>query len=249
MPDIDISAWLGAGYGVALLMVAYLIDIAARRATTQIESHRAGGFEYDPDHDAWVCPEDQWLYPQSFDPDNRVMRYRGSPSVCNACPVKDSCTTSDDGREMRRNVDTWPGTETAKFYRGIACSVTILAVLWPALTTLMVDDWASQLLSLVAGGAIALAAAPLWAFLARTKADPGVFSPVQTQTADETAAARSTAAERFRRRRTKFASDNRYSTPPLDGLDPDAPAPLIAADTIPVRPSRYASDRRNDNAN
>ena len=45
-------------------------------------------FVYHEDHDAWLCPEDQWLWPKSFDPDNRVMRYRGSPSICNACPVK-----------------------------------------------------------------------------------------------------------------------------------------------------------------
>ena len=48
------------------------------------EGGASGGFSYHEDHDAWTCPEDQWLWPQSFDPDNRVMRYRGSPTVCNS---------------------------------------------------------------------------------------------------------------------------------------------------------------------
>ena len=51
------------------------------------EADAAGGFSYHQDHDAWKCPEDQWLWPQSFDPDHRVMRYRGSPSICNACSM------------------------------------------------------------------------------------------------------------------------------------------------------------------
>ena len=104
MTDIEIGAWLAAGYAVALVLVAYGIDRMARRAHTTLQDKHTAGFTYHDAHDAWLCPEDQWLWPQSFDPDNRVMRYRGSASVCNSCPVKATCTTSDDGREMRRMV-------------------------------------------------------------------------------------------------------------------------------------------------
>ena len=119
------EVWLAVGYGLFLLLVAYGLDLAARRTSSQSGQWRSGGFKYHADHDAWVCPEDQWLWPQSFDPDNRVMRYRGSPTVCNSCPVKDSCTSSDDGREMRRMIDVWPASESARFHRGIACAVAV----------------------------------------------------------------------------------------------------------------------------
>ena len=139
MTGIEVTAWLAAGYGLVLLLVAYGIDRLARRAQNRLLEQRNGGFVYHEDHDAWLCPEEQWLWPKSFDPDNRVMRYRGSPSVCNACPVKDTCTSSNDGREMRRFVDSWPASESARFHRGIACSVTVLAVAWPAATAFTVD--------------------------------------------------------------------------------------------------------------
>src|SRR5690606_16337227 len=100
MSAIELPSVLGAGYAVVLLLVAYGIDLLARRVHIANDEHQTQGFTYHEDHDAWLCPQDQWLWPQSFDPDNRVMRYRGSPSVCNSCPVKDSCTTTDDGREL-----------------------------------------------------------------------------------------------------------------------------------------------------
>ena len=75
------------------------------------------------DHDAWVCPQDHWLWPTSFDPKHRVMRYRALPVVCNSCPVKSTCTTSDHGREISREIDPWPHSDAGRFHRGIACCV------------------------------------------------------------------------------------------------------------------------------
>ena len=49
------------------------------------------------------------------------MRYRAKPSVCNTCPVKSTCTTSDHGREISREIDPWPHSEAGQFHRGIAC--------------------------------------------------------------------------------------------------------------------------------
>ena len=206
MTDIELMAWLAAGYGVVLLLVAYGIDQLARRAHTKMNDDRAGGFVYHENHDAWLCPEDQWLYPKSFDPDNRVMRYRGLPLVCNSCPVKDTCTASDDGREMKRHVDPWPASESARFHRGIACSVTVLAVLWPALTALMVTSWTSQVLALATAFLIALGALPLWAHLRRTPADP---LGAVVRTLDQTMEDRQAAAAAITRARTSYASDRR----------------------------------------
>ena len=114
------TTWFAVGYGVTLLVVAYLVDLMAKRAATNVERQRSGGFRYHADHDAWLCPEDQWLWPQSFDPDNRVMRYRASPTVCNACPVKDTCTTSAGGREIARQSGAVPARRIVEWARAAA---------------------------------------------------------------------------------------------------------------------------------
>jgi hypothetical protein len=125
------SVWLVAAYALLLVAVAWGFDLMARRASVRAARWRTGQFVYHADHDAWVCPQDQWLWPTSFDPEHRVMRYRAKPSVCNSCPVKSTCTTSNDGREVSREVDPWPYSEAGRFHRGIACVVAGLALLMP----------------------------------------------------------------------------------------------------------------------
>lgn len=126
------TIWLIAAYTLFLILVAHGFDRLARVTARRSERWRGGGFTYHPDHDAWVCPEDQWLWPVSFDPDNRLMRYRATPTICSACPVKDSCTTSSTGREMTREVDPWPHSEAGRFHRGISCTIALLGALLPA---------------------------------------------------------------------------------------------------------------------
>lgn len=209
MMQIEMWAWLASGYALALVLVAYGIDRMAKRAQHTLTDHHAPGFTYHEDHDAWLCPEDQWLWPRSFDPDNRVMRYRGSPSVCNHCPVKDTCTTSDDGREMRRMIDTWPASESARFHRGIACAVTALAVLWPLATAFTVSSWHSQILLLAVAAAVGVVSLPLWSHLRHTPADP---HGVLVKSLDENLQDRSADAAALVRRRTTYASDRRESS-------------------------------------
>lgn len=128
-PDLDV--WLVAAYSGFLLSVAYGFDVLARRVAVRSQAWRNGAFSYHPDHDAWVCPQDQWLWPTTFDPEQRTMRYRAKPSVCNSCPVKQDCTTSAHGREVVREVDPWPHSEAGRFHRGIACAVALVAFLLP----------------------------------------------------------------------------------------------------------------------
>lgn len=206
MSTLEPMVWIAAGYGTLLLLIAYGIDQFARRAQSVHEKQQAPGFTYHEDHDAWQCPEDQWLWPQSFDPDNRVMRYRGSPTICNSCPVKDSCTSSDDGREMRRLIDVWPASESARFHRGIACAVTVLAAVWPLTTAFTVEGWVAQVLLLAVAGLIALASLPLWSHLRRT---PAVPEGVRMSSVEENVQERSIIAETIARRRTSYASDRR----------------------------------------
>ena len=155
MTRVDTAVWLTAGYAVFLVLVAHGFDHLARITARRSDRWRTGGFVYHADHDAWVCPQDQWLWPVSFDADNRVMRYRATPTVCNACPVKASCTTSSKGREIAREVDTWPHSEAGRFHRGIACTIAALAGLLPLVSLVTERD---ALDALVLLGTIAVAA-------------------------------------------------------------------------------------------
>jgi len=192
MGDIDITVWLASGYAVFLLLVAFVLDLSARHAATRTQAWRSGTFAYREDHDAWVCEEDQWLWPMSFDPDSRVMRYRASPKACNACP--NSCTTSQLGREVTRNVDPWPNSEVERFHRGIACAVVILGVIWPLAT--MIGSRTPAELAVLALAALGVLAAswPLWSHLHRT---PARFPEhIKVQTLDQAMDAQSAAALR-----------------------------------------------------
>lgn len=200
----SVVTWLALGYSAVLLLVAYGIDTLARRSAERVDEQRRGRFTYHADHDAWLCPEDQWLWPRSFDPDNRVMRYRASPTVCNSCPVKDTCTASGDGREVSRAVDSWPASEAARFHRGIACCVTVLAVLWPLATAATRPVLVEALLLLVGAVAVGLGSLPLWSHLRRTPADPG---GVLVRSLDDHLQERAEAALAQVRRRTTYRSD------------------------------------------
>lgn len=164
MSQVGVLVWATCGYAAFLLLAAYGLDVMAERAARHTTRWSTGSFTYHEDHDAWMCPQDQWLWPQSFDPQNRVTRYRASPTVCNSCPVKATCTTSDDGREVARSIDPWPHSESGRFHRGMACALTVLALVLPVLS--MVGR--SALETLVLGAAatlVGLGSWPLWSHL------------------------------------------------------------------------------------
>lgn len=176
--EVGIAVWLTCGYTAFLLLAAYGLDLMARRASRRAADWRTGSFTYHEDHDAWVCPEDQWLWPQSFDPSQRVMRYRASPTVCNSCPVKDTCTTSDSGREISRNIDPWPHSEAGRFHRGMACSVAVLAIVLPLATTIGSSPVGSVVLATAAVLA-GLGSWPLWSHLRHAPAGFPEHVPVE----------------------------------------------------------------------
>lgn len=181
--------WLVSGYALILLAVAWGFDTMARRASQRAAQWRTGRFVYHPDHDAWRCPQDQWLWPTSFDPQTRVMRYRAAPAVCNVCPVKDSCTTSNHGREISRQVDPWPHSEAGRFHRGIACAVAGFGVIMPA-ATLIVNHAAADVLVLSGAMlAVVTGALPLVRHLWDTPSNAPDHLPHRTGLEEQVAAA------------------------------------------------------------
>jgi hypothetical protein len=118
-----------ACYATFLLAAATALDRLARHSHARSDRYRTAGFRYHPEHDAWICPQDQMLWPTQYDEHQRVMRYRAKPSICNACPVKADCTGSHHGREISVPTEPWPHSEAARFHRGIVLVLVGLAAL------------------------------------------------------------------------------------------------------------------------
>jgi transposase len=64
----------------------------------------ASHFRYEPQADQYRCPQGQILQRVGVvNPDGRQL-YRAAASICNDCPVKVQCTTSNQGRRVYRHV-------------------------------------------------------------------------------------------------------------------------------------------------
>lgn len=62
-------------------------------------------FAYDPERDTYTCPQGVVLPFASFSAAEQLKLYYTDPATCNACPLKARCTTTDQGRRVRRHVD------------------------------------------------------------------------------------------------------------------------------------------------
>lgn len=121
------EAILIAGYAGALALGAFVLEWLSSHTHKRALKYRTAGFVYQDEHDLWICPEDEHLWPHEFDADKRVMRYRAKPHVCNQCTRKNYCTDSDRGREIVRPVDPWPHSEAGRFHRVISIVMVLLA--------------------------------------------------------------------------------------------------------------------------
>jgi hypothetical protein len=120
---------LASGYAAALVVSAFVLEWLSALTHRRSLRYRTAGFEYRSEHDLWVCPEGESLWPTEFDRERRLVRYRAKAQVCNACPRKGDCTDSDQGREVVRPLDPWPHSEAGRFHRTLALLIVGLAVL------------------------------------------------------------------------------------------------------------------------
>jgi hypothetical protein len=125
--DLDAEVVLATGYALFLLALAVGLDLVARHSHGRSERYRTAGFRFHAHLDAWECPEGQHLWLHEHDRERRLLRYRGKPVVCNACPRKAACTDSDEGREIVHFLDEWPRLEAGRFHRGLAVTLVVLA--------------------------------------------------------------------------------------------------------------------------
>lgn len=117
-----------SGYSLFLLAIAWIVDVLGMRSAHKSAQWRTGKFIYHSDQDAWQCHEDNWLWPASFDPEKRVIRYEGQHAICGRCPAKDDCSPSPGPREITRQLDPWPHSEAGRFHRGISLVISVIAV-------------------------------------------------------------------------------------------------------------------------
>lgn len=202
---------LAVCYGLFLLAAAWCFDAMAQQTANRTMANQAGTFRYLEEHDAWQCPEDQWLWPSSFDPENRVMRYRANPTVCNTCPVKQTCTVSHHGREVTRQLDPWPHSDSGRFHRGIALAVAAMGYLLP-LASLITHHSLSEVLIILAAIAVitGLGVIPLARHLWSTPSNaPKIVVPEMDNREAELAAQVDRYGSKYGKNR--FASERRLS--------------------------------------
>jgi hypothetical protein len=103
--------------------------------------------------------------------------------------VKATCTTSDHGREISREIDPWPHSDAGRFHRGIACCVAGLGVVMP-LAMLIGEHGMAD--TLVLGGAallVTIAGVPLAQHLWNTPSNAPEHLPHRSGLEEQVAAA------------------------------------------------------------
>jgi transposase len=79
------------------------IPLAAYESRTSLYGKQA--FRYDRVQDVYICPNNQRLPLSKIAYTEREKRYRADPALCDACRLKARCTTSDQGRQIKRSFD------------------------------------------------------------------------------------------------------------------------------------------------
>jgi hypothetical protein len=126
---MSVEAVLALSYTGFLLLAALVLEWLSAHTHRRALRYRTAGFEYDAEHDHWVCPEGQYLWPTEVDHERRLMRYRAKADICNGCLLKDACTDSPDGREIVRALDPWPHSEAGRFHRAVSILLVAVALL------------------------------------------------------------------------------------------------------------------------
>jgi hypothetical protein len=126
---VSVELLLAVGYAVFLTGGAFALEWLSAHTHRRALRYRTAGFTYHPDHDHWICPEGEHLWPHELDRELRLVRYRARPQVCNACPSKSRCTDSDEGREIVKPLDPWPHSEAGRFHRAIALLLVAVSAL------------------------------------------------------------------------------------------------------------------------
>ena len=129
IPGVHVEVVLAAGYAIFLVGVAFILESIARHSHQRSEGARNSGFVYFQELDLWECPASRHLLRTETDYQRRIVHYRAPADACNACPLKNNCTDSNDGRLLLRHLDSWVESELRRVHRGISLVLLLLATL------------------------------------------------------------------------------------------------------------------------
>ena len=129
MSGVHVEVVLAASYAIFLVGVAFILEFLARHSHKRSERYRNSGFVYFQEMDVWECPAGRQLRRTETDYQRRIVHYRAPADACNACALKNNCTDSNDGRLLKRHLDSWVESELRRFHRGISLVLLLLATL------------------------------------------------------------------------------------------------------------------------
>jgi hypothetical protein len=127
MSGVHVEVMLAATYAIALVGIAFVLELLARHSHQRSARYRSSGFIYLEHVDAWECPAGQQLIRRATDHQRRLVHYRAPAHTCNACALKTNCTESDEGRVLASRTDSWLESELRRFHRGISLALLLLA--------------------------------------------------------------------------------------------------------------------------
>lgn len=120
IPPVDLELWIVLGYVAALTAAAWAVERLARMHFERARRHGQQGFEYIEGEDHYRCAGGERLLLQVVDEASRLAVYRAPASRCNGCPMKEGCTSHDDGRMVFRSLASWSESDVGWFHRRIS---------------------------------------------------------------------------------------------------------------------------------
>lgn len=185
MDEMGAQVYLSCLYAVVLVAFAWGLDVLGRRSNQRSRGWRTSTFVFHEDHGAWKCHQDQWLWPASFDPEKRVIRYRGQDEICGRCPVKRDCAPSLGPREITQPVDPWPHSEAGVFHRGMSLAIMAAGAALPAAMQTVANGPAQRIALGAAVAFVVVAAWPMIHSLRTTPVNAPEDLPLESSVSDQ----------------------------------------------------------------
>ena len=125
---VDIELCVILFYVAVVLAGAKLVEALARAHFARAQRYGEWGFEYLEAHDAYRCPQGEYLVLHNVQPDGRLAVYRAPPASCRQCRLKERCAPFSEGRLVFRSLAAWAETNVGLFHRRVSAVMFASAV-------------------------------------------------------------------------------------------------------------------------
>ena len=127
-PPVDIELWIILFYVAVVLAGARIVEALARAHFARAQRYGERGFEYLEAHDAYRCPQGEYLMLHNVQQDSRLAVYRAPPASCRQCRLKARCAPFSEGRLVFRSLAAWAETNVGLFHRRVSAIMFASAV-------------------------------------------------------------------------------------------------------------------------